>query len=49
MIARDIAKVGHADDENFGTIRSATPVMEFEQLVDPDRLVEIEADAILSS
>jgi enamine deaminase RidA (YjgF/YER057c/UK114 family) len=32
----------------FGTIRPATTIVEVKRLIDPDMLVEIEADAILS-
>jgi enamine deaminase RidA (YjgF/YER057c/UK114 family) len=32
----------------FGTIRPATTMVEVTRLIDPDMLVEIEADAILT-
>jgi enamine deaminase RidA (YjgF/YER057c/UK114 family) len=32
----------------FGTIRPATTMVEVKRLIDPDMLVEIEADAILT-
>jgi enamine deaminase RidA (YjgF/YER057c/UK114 family) len=41
-------EVGRAHGEVFGTIRPATTIVEVKRLIDPDMLVEIEADAILS-
>jgi enamine deaminase RidA (YjgF/YER057c/UK114 family) len=40
--------IGRAHGEVFGTIRPATTMVEVKRLIDPDMLVEIEADAILS-
>ena len=40
--------IGRAHGEVFGTIRPATTMVEVQRLIDPDMLVEIEADAIMN-
>jgi enamine deaminase RidA (YjgF/YER057c/UK114 family) len=50
MFVTDITRwqeVGRAHAEVFGTIRPATTMVEVSRLIDPDMLVEIEADAIV--
>jgi enamine deaminase RidA (YjgF/YER057c/UK114 family) len=41
--------VGRAHGEAFGAIRPASTLVEVSRLIAPDLLVEIEADAVVSS
>lgn len=43
----DWESVGHVHGEFFGEIRPANTVMQVTRFIDPDWLVEIEADAII--
>jgi enamine deaminase RidA (YjgF/YER057c/UK114 family) len=52
MFVTDIGRweeVGRAHGEFFGAIRPVTTMVEVSRLIDPAMLVEIEADAVISS
>ena len=46
-IVRDWEAVGRAHGEVFANVRPATAMVEVSRLIDPDMLVEIEADAVI--
>ena len=51
MFVTDISRweaVGRAHGEMFGDIRPVTTMVEVSRLIDPDMLVEIEADALVT-
>ena len=51
IFVTDIAQweaIGRAHGDVFANIRPATAMVEVKQLIDPDMLVEIEADAVIA-
>ncbi len=48
-IARDWEQIARAHGEVFSEIRPATAMVEVRRLIDPDMLVEIEADAVIAT
>lgn len=45
--ADDWEEIGRAHGEYFGDVRPAATLVEVQRLIDPDMLVEIEADAVV--
>ena len=45
----DWESIGRAHGEMFGDVRPVTAMLEVRSLIDPDMLVEIEADAVIGS
>jgi enamine deaminase RidA (YjgF/YER057c/UK114 family) len=48
-IVRDWEAIGRVHGEVFANVRPATAMVEVRRLIDPDMLVEIEADAVVPS
>jgi enamine deaminase RidA (YjgF/YER057c/UK114 family) len=48
-IVRDWEAIGRAHGEVFAAIRPTTTMVEVSRLIDPDMLVEIEAEAVLTA